>query len=62
MLELIAWDGLAPADAAVVLGCSPGTFAVRLSRARRRFDAVLARHDFADAVRPAITPSALETR
>lgn len=62
MLELIAWDGLAPADAAVVLGCSPGALAVRLSRARRRFDAVLARHDMADAERSVIIPIALETR
>lgn len=35
-LTLIAWDGLAPHEAAVVLGDSPGAFRVRLHRARRR--------------------------
>jgi RNA polymerase sigma factor (sigma-70 family) len=33
---LIAWDGLKPADAARVAGCSTATFQVRLHRARRR--------------------------
>lgn len=33
---LVAWDGLAPADAADVAGCSTATFHVRLHRARRR--------------------------
>src|SRR5438067_11196288 len=45
LLELIAWDGLCSADAAVVVGCSEGAFAVRLSRARRRLADALARHD-----------------
>ena len=44
-LELVAWDGMSATDAAVVVGCSRATFAVRLSRARRRFEAALARHD-----------------
>ncbi|GAA2031184.1 RNA polymerase sigma factor [Pseudokineococcus marinus] len=35
-LLLVAWDGLAPADAARVAGCSVPTFHVRLHRARRR--------------------------
>lgn len=35
-LLLIAWDGLSPAAAAQVSGCSPRTFSVRLHRARRR--------------------------
>jgi RNA polymerase sigma-70 factor (ECF subfamily) len=40
-LTLIAWDGLAPQDAALVLGESPGTFRVRLHRARRRLRGLL---------------------
>jgi RNA polymerase sigma-70 factor (ECF subfamily) len=36
VLLLIAWDGLAPREAAKVLGCSAATFSVRLYRARRR--------------------------
>jgi RNA polymerase sigma-70 factor, ECF subfamily len=41
-LCLIAWEGLAPAEAAAVLGESPAAFRVRLHRARRRFKALLA--------------------
>jgi RNA polymerase sigma-70 factor (ECF subfamily) len=40
-LALIAWDGLAVADAAVVAGCTVGTFSVRLHRARKRLAALL---------------------
>lgn len=36
VLALIAWDGLAPQEAADVLGCTRAAFAVRLHRARRR--------------------------
>ena len=39
-LLLVGWDGLTPAQAALVVGCSPNTFAARLSRARRRLDAL----------------------
>lgn len=35
-LLLIAWDGLSNPQAAKVLGCGVGAFAVRLHRARRR--------------------------
>ena len=35
ILRLIAWDGLSTEDAAKVLGVAPGTFRVRLHRARR---------------------------
>lgn len=35
-LTLTAWDGLAPRDAARVVGCSAPAFLVRLHRARRR--------------------------
>lgn len=42
-IALVAWDGLTGEQAAVVLGCSRSAFAVRLSRARRRFDDELSR-------------------
>lgn len=35
-LRITAWEGLAPAQGAVVLGCSVTAFKVRLHRARRR--------------------------
>lgn len=41
VLQLVAWDGLSPADAGEVLGCTAATLSVRLSRARRRFEAEL---------------------
>jgi RNA polymerase sigma-70 factor (ECF subfamily) len=42
LLCLLAWDGLTPAEAAESLGVSSSTFAVRVHRARRRFDSALA--------------------
>jgi RNA polymerase sigma-70 factor (ECF subfamily) len=42
LLMMIAWDGLENREAAVLLGCSPRTFAVRLHRARRRLAGALA--------------------
>jgi RNA polymerase sigma-70 factor, ECF subfamily len=36
ILRLVAWDGLSPAQAAIVLGCSPGAARTRLHRARDR--------------------------
>jgi RNA polymerase sigma-70 factor (ECF subfamily) len=42
VLLLVAWEGLAPARAARVLGISANTFAVRLYRAKRRFRRALA--------------------
>ncbi|MGB2852361.1 MAG: sigma-70 family RNA polymerase sigma factor [Solirubrobacterales bacterium] len=42
VLLLLAWDGLDRAQAARVLGCSRGALAVRLHRARRRFEGALA--------------------
>jgi RNA polymerase sigma factor (sigma-70 family) len=42
VLRLIAWDGLAPEEAARVIGCSHGAFRVRLHRARRRLEKQLA--------------------
>lgn len=36
VLALVTWHGLAPRDAATVVGCSTAAFFVRLHRARRR--------------------------
>lgn len=41
VLTLLAWEGLTPDEAAVVLACSRTTVYVRLHRARRRFAASL---------------------
>jgi RNA polymerase sigma-70 factor (ECF subfamily) len=41
-LVLIAWDSLTPAQAAAALGITPVAFRVRLLRARRRFERLLA--------------------
>jgi RNA polymerase sigma factor (sigma-70 family) len=49
VLMLTAWEGLEPARAAAVMGCSPGAFSMRLHRARRRLAAAMTR---ADGVRP----------
>jgi RNA polymerase sigma-70 factor (ECF subfamily) len=40
-LQLCAWEGLSPADAAGVVGCTAAAFRVRLHRARRRLTAAL---------------------
>jgi RNA polymerase sigma-70 factor (ECF subfamily) len=40
-IALVAWDGLTGQQAAKVLGCTRSTFAVRVSRARRRLRAAL---------------------
>lgn len=36
ILRLVAWDGLTPSQAAVVLGCKPSAARARLHRARNR--------------------------
>jgi len=41
ILELLAWEGLTPAEAADVLGCSRIAVTLRLPRARRRVDRLL---------------------
>ena len=41
VLRLVAWDGLSPADLAIVLGCSPVAARTRLHRARSRLAARL---------------------
>jgi RNA polymerase sigma-70 factor (ECF subfamily) len=43
-LRLIEWEQLDVAAAAQVMGCSAGTFKVRLHRARRRFARALDQH------------------
>lgn len=42
VLRLVAWEDLRPQGAAQVLGCSPSMFRLRLYRARRRLQRVLA--------------------
>lgn len=55
LLTLTAWDGLSPAEIAMVLDLRPNTVSVRLHRARRRFAAALAELD-------ALTTDELEVR
>lgn len=45
VLMLVAWEGLDAQRAAIVIGCSPRAFAMRLHRARRRLAAAMARVD-----------------
>ena len=45
LLLLVAWEGLEPAELAQALDARPGTIAVRLHRARRRFAAALGELD-----------------
>jgi DNA-directed RNA polymerase specialized sigma24 family protein len=40
-LQLCAWEGLSPWDAARVAGCTAGAFRVRLHRARRKLEAAV---------------------
>lgn len=42
-LLLVAWEGLSNAEAARVVGCSTAAFTVRLHRARRRLENLMAR-------------------
>jgi len=61
VLLLTAWDDLSRSQVAAVVGCSRGTVAVRLLRARRRLAAALAGQETAPAVPanprvPALTP------
>lgn len=52
ILRLVAWDGLTPAQVAVVLGCSSTAARVRLHRARARFARQLAALETRDATDP----------
>jgi RNA polymerase sigma-70 factor (ECF subfamily) len=42
LLTLVAWHGLAPGEAAQVVGCSKAAYFVRLHRARRRLERAMA--------------------
>ena len=53
LLLLRVWDELSFAQAAEVLGCSPGAARVRWLRARRRFAAALTRESDLDPLDPA---------
>ncbi len=44
VLLLVGWEGLTPAQAAVVIGCGASAIRMRLLRARRRFALQLASH------------------
>ncbi|MBO2451223.1 sigma-70 family RNA polymerase sigma factor [Actinomadura barringtoniae] len=56
VLQLVAWEGLDVAAAAMVVGCSPRTLAVRLHRARKRLEKALADEG------PGIRPQSFEMR
>jgi RNA polymerase sigma-70 factor, ECF subfamily len=59
VLALVSWDGLAPREAATVLGCSAATFSLRLHRARRRLlkELTARGHSFGErALRPVGEP------
>lgn len=55
VLALIAWEDLTVRDAAAVLGCTAAVFSVRLHRARRRFERLLAEPRPRAASRPALS-------
>lgn len=52
VLLLVAWEELSPDRAAAALGVRPGTFAVRLHRARRRLVAAIAAESGEEASPP----------
>lgn len=67
VLTLVSWDGLAPREAATVLGCTPATFYLRLHRARKRLLKELAArgHSFGERAAEPTTkprPDATEAR
>jgi RNA polymerase sigma-70 factor, ECF subfamily len=62
VLRLVAWEGLDPAAAAAVLGCSRGAFKVRLHRARRRLRRYLSLDVGATRNVSAIDTAALKSR
>ncbi|MCO6004386.1 sigma-70 family RNA polymerase sigma factor [Actinoallomurus purpureus] len=53
VLSLVMWHGLAPRDAAKVVGCSAAAFFVRLHRARRRLAKAIDNAPAPGARRPA---------
>jgi len=52
VLRLTSWEGLGPDEAAAVVGCSRTAFGVRLHRARRRLESLIA-HAYPADVPPA---------
>jgi DNA-directed RNA polymerase specialized sigma24 family protein len=56
VLALIAFDGLTSEQAATVLGCRRSTFAMRLTRARKRLQAALSPAASAAPPAPAAEP------
>lgn len=60
-LLLTAWDGLSATDAALVAGCSPHTFTVRLGRARASFDKAVQGSSPPRPTAPVLTPPPLNT-
>jgi RNA polymerase sigma-70 factor (ECF subfamily) len=54
LLSLVVWEGLDTAQLATTLGCSRGTAAVRLHRARRRLERLM---DHSTSGRVAATPA-----
>ncbi|GAA4630275.1 hypothetical protein GCM10023196_054960 [Actinoallomurus vinaceus] len=61
ILTLVAWHGLAPREAARVVGCSTATYSVRLHRARRRLERAMAAPP-APAARSAVLTLGKESR
>lgn len=61
-LRLVAWDGFGIAEAAVIAGCTPATFRVRLFRARRRAGRMLAADVRDDRGAPADLPTATRAK
>ena len=57
LLLLIAWEGLEPAQAAEVLGCSRNALAVRLYRARKRLTVALSRAEDGARTRSITSPA-----
>ncbi len=55
LLMLVAWEGLSPAEAARALGTTAATCRVRLFRARRRLERLVARDPTRPAVREEVT-------
>lgn len=55
VIALAAWDGLSAQEAAQVLGCRPGTYSVRLLRARRRLLHLLERSSPLTSPRPGVS-------
>lgn len=60
VLMLIAWDGLASAEAAVVLGCSPVACRIRLHRARSRLRRAMDRSSNVESDRLPLCPQRMK--